>query len=164
MHRTDARFEKSVQGSLLDRLLDDDPETRSEVPPGRAESLRRFRAAIKRDLEWLLNTIRAPLEIPASCPEAMKSVITYGLPDMSTLSLQNTADEIYLLQSIEETIELFEPRLKNVRVSNPFGVTPTSQTILFHVDALLIMDPAPERISFDTVLEVGKGAYSVKEG
>jgi hypothetical protein len=26
-----------------------------------------------------------------------------------------------------------------------------------------MMDPAPERIAFDTVLEVGKGAYSVKE-
>lgn len=163
MARTDARFEKSVQGSLIDRLLDDDPETRSEVPVGRAESLRRFRASIKRDLEWLLNTITAPTGIPKSCPEAARSVITYGLPDMSTLSLQNAADAMYLLSSIEESIEVFEPRLKSVRVSTPMGITPTSQTILFHVDALLMMDPAPERISFDTVVEVGKGAYSVKE-
>jgi hypothetical protein len=28
---------------------------------------------------------------------------------------------------------------------------------------MLMIDPAPERISFDTVLEVTKGAYSVKE-
>jgi len=27
-----------------------------------------------------------------------------------------------------------------------------------------MIDPAPERISFDTVLEITKGAYSVKEG
>jgi len=26
-----------------------------------------------------------------------------------------------------------------------------------------LIDPAPERISFDTVLEISKGAYSVKE-
>lgn len=164
MPRPDSRFEKSVQASLLDRLLDDDPDTRSEVPVSRAESLRRFRASIKRDIEWLLNTIRAPIGIPASCPEANRSVLTYGLPDMSTLSLQNASDTNYLLDSIEQTIEWFEPRLKNVRVTTPSQITTASQTILFHVDALLMMDPAPERIAFDTVVEVGKGAYSVKEG
>jgi hypothetical protein len=31
------------------------------------------------------------------------------------------------------------------------------------VEAVLMVDPAPERISFDTVLEISKGAYSVKE-
>jgi predicted component of type VI protein secretion system len=37
------------------------------------------------------------------------------------------------------------------------------QTITFHVEAILMIDPAPERISFDTVLEISKGAYSIKD-
>ena len=41
--------------------------------------------------------------------------------------------------------------------------TATQQAITFHVEAMLMIDPAPERISFDTVLEVTKGAYSVKD-
>ena len=39
----------------------------------------------------------------------------------------------------------------------------TQQAITFHVEAMLMIDPAPERISFDTVLEMTKGAYSVKD-
>jgi hypothetical protein len=31
------------------------------------------------------------------------------------------------------------------------------------VEAMLMIDPAPERIAFDTVLEITKGSYSVKE-
>jgi type VI secretion system protein ImpF len=157
------RFEKTIQPGLLDRLIDENPDTRGEAPISRNESLRRFRAAIKRDLEWLLNTVDSGLDLPAAYREARKSVLTYGLPDVSGFSLQNKADESRLLRSIEEAIENFEPRLRRVRVSNPSEVSSTQQAIVFHVDALLMMDPAPERIAFDTVLEVGKGAYSVKE-
>ncbi len=159
----DPRYEKLVQAGLLDRLIDENPETRAEAPITRAESLRRFRAAIKRDLEWLLNTIHSGITFPPAFRETRKSVLTYGLPDVSGFSLQNKADESRLLRSIEEVIESFEPRLRRIRVTNPTEVSSTQQAIVFHVDALLMMDPAPERISFDTVLEVGKGAYSVKE-
>ena len=68
----DAKFERAVQLGLLDRLLDFEPDTRSEAPITRAESLRRFRAAVKRDLEALLNTVRISFEIPESSPELKK--------------------------------------------------------------------------------------------
>jgi type VI secretion system protein ImpF len=160
---SDPRYEKLVQAGLLDRLVDENPDTRSEAPITRAESLRRFRAAIKRDLEWLLNTVQSGDTYPPAYRELRKSILTYGLPDVSGFSLQNKADEMRLLRTIEETIESFEPRLRRIRVTNPNEVTSTQQAIVFHVDALLMMDPAPERIAFDTVLEVGKGAYTVKE-
>jgi type VI secretion system protein ImpF len=159
----DLRYEKLVQAGLLDRLIDENPDIRQEAPITRAESLRRFRAAIKRDLEWLLNTIQSGFTLAAAFRESRKSILTYGLPDVSGFSLQNKADEFRLLRTIEEVIESFEPRLRRIRVTNPSEVSSTQQAIVFHVDALLMMDPAPERISFDTVLEVGKGAYSVKE-
>ena len=42
--------------SVLDRLIDRDPKNRSEIPYTRAQSLRELKLALKRDLEWLLNT------------------------------------------------------------------------------------------------------------
>lgn len=157
------KFTRTVQPSLLDRLIDTEPHERSEAPVSRAESLRQFRAAVKRDLEWLLNTTCSPIELPEPCEHLRQSLLFYGLPDISTVILHDPSDEDKLLRSLEVAIETFEPRLANARVTGKEPYRPGKQAITFHVDAMLLMDPAPERISFDTVLEIAKGAYSVKE-
>jgi type VI secretion system protein ImpF len=158
------KFTKNIQQGLLDRLIDQDPLNRQEVPMTRPESLRQFRMAVKRDLEWLLNTTRMPIEIPEACEEIRNTVLFFGLPDIASISLQSPGDEQRLLRSLEESIETFEPRLAHARVTSRDPYKATQQAITFHVEAMLMIDPAPERISFDTVLEVTKGAYSVKEG
>ncbi len=158
------KFDKSVQQGLLDRLLDDEPENRFEPAMTRAESLRRFRAAVKRDLEWLLNTTRMPIEVPESCKEAPKSVLFYGLPDVNSIVLASAGDEQRLLKSLEAAIKLFEPRLARARVVGKQRYHRGRQSIVFRVEAMLLVDPAPERISFDTVLEITKGEYNVREG
>src|ERR1700691_600721 len=158
------KFTKNIQQGLLDRLIDTDPLNRQEAAMSRAESLRQFRLAVKRDLEWLLNTTRMPIEIPESCSdEVEKSVLFFGLPDIASISLQNPGDEARLLRSLSVAIEMFEPRLTRARVTSRDPYMSTQQSITFHVEAMLMIDPAPERISFDTVLEITKGAYSVKE-
>ena len=157
------KFIKNIQQGLLDRLIDDEPLNRQEMPMSRAESLRQFRLAVKRDLEWLLNTTRMPIEVPESCDEVNRSVLFFGLPDIASISLQNPGDEQRLLRSLETAIETFEPRLARPRVTSRDPYKSTQQAITFHVEAMLMIDPAPERISFDTVLEITKGAYSVKE-
>jgi len=159
----DQRFDRTVQLGLLDRLIDDDPDSRVEAPMSRSESQRRFRLAVKRDLEALFNTTRMPIPVPETFKEVQKSVLFYGLPDVSTVSLTNPSEELQLLQTLEETIEIFEPRLARPHVTNKEGGTGTVQAITFHVEAILMIDPAPERIAFDTVLEIAKGAYSVKD-
>jgi type VI secretion system protein ImpF len=157
------KFTKNIQQGLLDRLIDTEPQNRQEAPLTRAESLRQFRMAVKRDLEWLLNTTRMPIEIPEACGEIGNSVLFFGLPDIASISLQNPGDEQRLLRSLETAIEMFEPRLARARVTSRDPYMTTQQAITFHVEAMLMIDPAPERISFDTVLEITKGAYSVKE-
>jgi len=157
------KFTKSVQPSLLDRLIDMEPDNRAEVAVSRAESMRQFRLGVKRDLEWLLNTTCAPLDIPESCGEAKRSVLCFGLPDISSAVLQDSGDEQKVMRSLEEAIERFEPRLAHARVTSLEPYESGKQALTFHVEAVLMVDPAPERISFDTVLEISKGAYSVKE-
>jgi type VI secretion system protein ImpF len=157
------KFTKNIQQGLLDRLIDTEPQNRVEAPMTRAESLRQFRLSVKRDLEWLLNTTRMPLEVPESCDQVNRSVLFFGLPDIASISLQNAGDEQRLLRSLEAAIGMFEPRLARARVTSREPYTSTRQAVTFHVEAMLLIDPAPERISFDTVLEITKGAYSVKE-
>jgi type VI secretion system protein ImpF len=157
------KFTKNIQQGLLDRLIDTEPEDRQEAPMTRPESLRQFRQAVKRDMEWLLNTTRMPIEVPEACAEANRSVLFFGLPDISSMSIQDPGEQQRLLRSLEEAIEVFEPRLSRARVTSKGKYQAAQQAITFHVEAMLMIDPAPERISFDTVLEISKGAYSVKE-
>jgi type VI secretion system protein ImpF len=157
------RIEHIVQQGLLDRLIDLEPENRSEPAMSRAESLRRLRQSVKRDLEWLLNTTRASISSEPLSIEVEKSLLCYGLPDVASMSIQNGNDHRRLLRSLETAIETFEPRLKHVHVTSSEPFQRGRQSITFHVEAVLMLDPAPERISFDTVLEISKGAYDVKE-
>ena len=80
------------------------------------------------------------------------------------MSLQSPTDERRLLRGLELAIEMFEPRLARAKVTSSEQITSSMQAVRFHVEAILLIDPAPERIAFDTVLEISKGAYSVKEG
>lgn len=158
------KYTKNIEQGFLDRLIDLEPDNRHEPSMSRAESLRQFRLSVKRDLEYLLNTTRMPIEVPEFCKEVQKSVLFYGLPDVASVSVQDYADEQRLMRSLEESIEMFEPRLARVRVTGRDAFSIAQQAITFHVEALLLIEPAPERISFDTVLEISKGSYSVKEG
>ena len=148
--------ETLVTQSVLDRLIavEDWPATRSQ-------SLRFFRDALKRDLEWLLNTRQPPLPQLASWPAAKASVINFGLPDISSLGLTSTSDQRSLRLAIETCLRNFEPRLTDVHVTLEASDT-GDRRLRFHIEGNMKLDPAPEEISFDTVLELSSGEYKVK--
>ncbi|MCX6624377.1 MAG: type VI secretion system baseplate subunit TssE [Acidobacteria bacterium] len=67
------------------------------------------------------------------------------------------------MRAIEKIIEIFEPRLESVRVSAVESATSTlNKQLRFQVEGMLKMDPAPELISFDTVLSLTSGEYQVQ--
>jgi len=147
--------------SVLDRLIDKDPKTRSEIPLTRAQSLRELKLALKRDLEWLLNTRKTIDPSPDSARETVRSVYHYGFADISSKSVLSSRDHSDLVREMEAAIAVFEPRLKRakVRMEQTEG---SYRTLKFVIEGLLCMDPAPEPVRFDTVLELGKGEYEVK--
>ena len=147
--------------SVLDRLIDKDPKVSSEVPLTRAQSLRELKIAIKRDLEWLLNTRRTIDPSPDSARETVRSVYHYGFPDISSKSLLSARDHNDLVREMESAISLFEPRLKRAKVRME-RVEGGYRALRFVIEGLLCMDPAPEPVRFDTVLELSKGQYEVK--
>lgn len=147
--------------SVLDRLLDFEPERRSEPPLTRAQSLRELRAALRRDLEWLFNTRRTIEELPESLREVERSVFNYGIQDTSILTLKSPKDQELLAKSIKTAISFFEPRLQAAKVTIE-ATDEDVRGIHFNIEGLLRMDPAPEPVFFDTLLEPASGEYKVK--
>jgi len=148
--------------SVLDRLIDREPSSNVEAYPTRTQSVREYRAAVRRDLEWLLNTRRIAIEPHQDYREVNKSAYVYGLPDLTSFSIAGPKEHARLLRFVQTLIKLFEPRLANVRIT-PVEETYTGRTLHFRLEALLLMDPAPEQVSFDTVMKLTSGEYTVKE-
>src|SRR4051812_37138152 len=107
-------IERTVQPSLIDRLADEDPRTQVEARTTYAESLRRFKIAVRRDLEWLLNSRRTPEMPQDDLIELNKSVYVYGVPDITSQSRDSNSSRLRLLRQIEETLAQFEPRLTDI--------------------------------------------------
>lgn len=159
MPRTDN--EVRVTPSVLDRLLDYEPEVSREPIASRAKSLRLLKQSVRRDLEWLLNTRQVATGLPESLKEVNRSLAAYGLPDFSNIGPQNPADQKRMLNEIEETIRTFEPRLEDVVVTME-PARDLERTMRFRIDARLKVEPAPEPVTFDTVLQLGSGQYIVQ--
>lgn len=144
-------FEARVTPSLLDRLTDHTPESRSENPSTRLQAIRVLKASLWRDLSALLNTRRREEEIPDQFQEANRSLLTFGLPDFSSYGFRSETDQHRMRRAIEAAIRRFEPRLEKVSVTLEPPVA-TDPGLRFRVDALLRIEPASEPISFETLL------------
>ena len=147
--------------SVIDRLIDRDPKRNLEPPMTRSQSLREIKASVRRDLEWLLNTRRVIEECPEALEELKRSLYSFGLPDVSSLYLRSSTDQDLLLREIINALKVFEPRLASVKV-NLDPPTQERWNIRFSIEGLLLIDPAPEPVLFDTVLEPASGEYQVK--
>jgi type VI secretion system protein ImpF len=154
-------LERTVQQSVLDRLIDLDPRATADAPSTFAQSVRQYKATVRRDLEWLLNTRRIAIPAPDALEEVTHSLYHYGLPDITSLSADSPESRVWLVRRIEETIELFEPRLTGVRVSLSETSGASGREMRFLIEGTLRMDPTPEQVVFDTVLELGSGQYQV---
>ena len=75
--------------SLVDRLIDLEPRNK-DVRQETSKSLRQLKAGLRRDLEWLLNARRPPVDLPQGSDEVERSVFYYGLPDISNLAFSSS--------------------------------------------------------------------------
>jgi type VI secretion system protein ImpF len=79
------------------------------------------------------------------------------LPDLSALTMSTAADRSRMVRQILATINLFEPRLTNVRLVMVETPDAAKKDVRLRIEAMLRMDPVPEPISFDTVIELKSG-------
>ncbi len=159
MARTE--LDRAVRPSLFDRLTDLTPREPADHQVSREESATAYRRSVQRDVEALLNTRRTIVAVPVGCHEILRSVHEYGLRDTTGLAVGTTAGRRRLTDDIRESLLRFEPRLINVRVVLVDSSELRAQQVRFTIEATLRMDPSPEQIVFDTVLEVARGTYDV---
>ena len=148
-----------ITQSIIDRLMDDG--ALEVVNPSRLKVLKDYRKNVRRDLQALLNARRINEAAGPEMPDLRKSLFNFGLPDFSTYSLNSPNDRVQLTQHIEDTIELFEPRLRDVKVTVLESEAGDTRILRFKIEALLQMDPAPEQILFDGVRDPGNGEFQL---
>lgn len=158
-----SEIERPVRPSVLDRLIDEDPKSNVEAPLSRSQSVRIFKAALRRDLEWLLNARRNITAVPEDCEELARSVFTFGLPDITSMSKDSRESFERLARLIQSAIDVFEPRLTGVTVDLREGDSKVLRDVHFVIDGILRLDPMPERVMFDTRQDE-RGAMKVQEG
>jgi type VI secretion system protein ImpF len=148
--------------SILDRLIDEQPSESREPAGNRQQTVRDLERAVARDLEAMLNTRQETVEdLPSEYQEVNRSLVTYGLPDFTSCSLTIEEDRSRVLRSVERTIARFEPRLQRVRVQLE-APRNHDRGLRFRIDALLRVDPSPEPVTFDAVLQLNTQQYVVQ--
>ncbi len=144
-------FEDAFPRHLRTRRVRETPYTLSEL-----------RKSISRDLEALLNTRRELLEeLRPEFKELQNSILNYGLPDFTAMSLLSPKDRKKVRRIVEQTITTFEPRLRSVEVTVEAAQGYT-QALHFRIEALLDIDPNPEPVTFDAVLQLSTAKYNVE--
>ena len=160
MARTDNEIR--ITPSVLDRLLDFEPKESKEAPKSRSKSLRELKLSVRRDLEWLLNTRCYPQDVDEGLEEVLKSVVFFGLPDFTGVSAKSHIEQKRLSQAVETAIRNFEPRFIDLKVTLE-PINNIDRLLKFRIEARLDIDPVPEPIVFDTVLQLGSGEFAIKE-
>ena len=149
-----------LRPSLFDRLAGTPTAKRADGTTG----LREIQGAVTRDLEWLLNT---RCWWPGDLDElelGSRSLLAYGLPDLTGYSWTSEEDSRTVARKIEEAIRMFEPRLlpRSIKVALLGRESASDFRIRMRIDATLHVEPYTERVAFDTEVDLDTGQMSVR--
>lgn len=140
--------------SIIERLCDARPDQERDHPLQAAETVAELRAAVRRDVEALLNARLPWRSIPDRYPLLRTSPLGFGITDFTAGSYNDAQQREALRAEIETAIRRFEPRLTDVLVRLVRDPAPLSATLALRIDALLMIEPMPESVSFDTLVDV----------
>ena len=149
---------QGLMPSLLDRLID--PDAGGTVAR-RGYTVEEMVDSVHRDLEDLLNTRQTLVGVPPDCAEVLRSIVVFGLPDLTSLEAHTADQRAEIGRVLEAIIARYEPRLRHVKATLLEAGDPLQRTVQFRVEARLSVEPAPE-VAFDTILELTTGHSTVK--
>jgi len=121
-----------------------------------------LKQSVRRDLENLLNTRWRCEEWPRDLADLELSLVNYGLPDIAGPTLGYARQREQFREVLENVIRHFEPRLRNVAVDMLDNVEPLDRTLRFRINAMLLAEPTPEPVVFDSALQPVTGNVEVK--
>lgn len=150
-----------IRPSLLDRLIDDEPERASDPPRPRGEELRRIREGFRRDLEALLNTRRTPRTPPPVFARLRDALPSYGVEDFVGAPLATLAQRQALVAAVERTIATFEPRFSTVKVSLIRSRDMDERRQAIRIEAVAVLEHGPEPVVFESALDPTTRSFRV---
>jgi len=155
---------------LLDRLTDEEPEAARESSDRRVMSMRRYREAVRRDLESLLNTsCHLDWENINRFEHVAKSALNFGVPELCgmTLSGLSTGD---VERRIRQAILQYEPRVLPdtlaVRVATAAassGSSSPGNSVTLEISGELWAIPAPDPLYYRTEVDLETGQFQIKD-
>ncbi len=149
--------------SVLDRLIDFDPDNRFETARDRAQLLRDLKNSVRRDLENLLNTRVSFTDLPTDLPQLQTSLVNYGIPDFGTMIVDSSNSIEGLRSRIEDVIRRYETRFQDVKVELDIdSKSRFSRSIRFVIHGVLHAEPEPEPVTFSTQLHKIASEFSVE--
>jgi type VI secretion system protein ImpF len=155
-----------LQPSLLDRLTDHDPQHTSERAEARVMNERDLREAVRRDLDWLLNTTQlAVVQDLSSHAQVRSSVVNYGIGALAGKT-ETSVPHQHVERIVREAILRYEPRLiaETVKVrALDGGQMSRGNAITLRIEADLWMQPLPARVYLQTEIDLESGAVNVRE-
>jgi type VI secretion system protein ImpF len=150
------KTETLITQTIIDRFIlsqDDWPKTRKD-------SMDKYKDALRRDLEWMLNTRKPVMPILEEFPEVARSVFNFGFPDLQNFDNSAGNDKDAVSTALEKCIRTFEPRIHQPRVFLTRSDT-LARSLRFHIEGQIRYEDTKEDIKFDTILELISGQYEV---
>ena len=157
------KTDQPVLPSLLDRLIDDDPDNHKVTAKAYGTVLADIKSSIRRDLECLLNTRLYRGQLPEKLSELDVSIVNYGLPDFSVIQLESDDGKEEFRSQVKSIIEKFEPRFSHVMVDLEQIGEEYERTLYMKISAVLMIEPDPVPLLFDSRVKTMDKAVHLRE-
>jgi type VI secretion system protein ImpF len=141
------------------------PNVELESNERRMISMRRLREYVHRDLGWLFNAVSIDSEQDLSAlPHVASSVLNYGLPAFAG-RMASSIDQARAAERLRRAIELFEPRLSNVRVEPRARdeAAVDDGALEFTIEAELWGQPVSQHLQLRTKIDLMTGDISLAD-
>ncbi len=165
--RTRRAMRDRLQPSLLDRLMDNDPTRREEPRDSAMLTHEQLRAAVLRDLRWLLNTVNLQTSQDLSAHrQVATSTVNFGVRAMAGKRMSEI-DWIDVEESIRDAISAFEPRILEssveVRCVTDTGTLEHHNVLSLEIRGMLWCVPHPLEFLFRTDIDLESGHMDLRD-
>lgn len=145
--------EIALRQPLLSALTDDDPESLLELKPSPKQQAKALRESVRLDLQNLLNTRQRCLSWPKEFSELDRSVLDYGIPDLTGANLSTASRRNAFLQQLAGVIQRHDARFHTVKIEPLDNADPHDRTLRFRIEATLRVETETETAIFDFQME-----------
>jgi type VI secretion system protein ImpF len=159
--------QERLQPSLLDRLVDLQPQHKVESPESRVMTKQSLRQAVLRDLQWLFNCEAHGAEFESGrYPHTADSVLNFGLPTLSG-QFASTVQASAVENGIKRALLRFEPRILpktlEVELVAEQSALDTHNRVSLMLRGMLWAQPVPIEFMLRSRIDLEEGRITVED-